>query len=163
MSFGSAALSAGVSGAPLRQLVPMFLQPGGSLGFLDRLRRDRVVLENVTCNNDDYTVNGVVRVLNMDFHKTVYVRYTLDEWRTSPELRAEYVSGSCDGLSDRFRVSLPAGALQPGERLQFVVRFECQGQVYWDNNGNENYVVQMIRSASASTMEEFGDWSGGRL
>ncbi|XP_043203322.1 uncharacterized protein LOC122371233 isoform X1 [Amphibalanus amphitrite] len=163
MSFGSAALSSGAGGAPLRQLVPMFLQPGGSLGFLDRLRRERVVLENVCCNNDEYTVNGVVRVLNMDFHKTVYVRYTLDEWRTAPELRAEYVPGSCDGLSDRFRFTLHAGALSPGERLQFVLRFECQGQQFWDNNFGENYLVQMIRSASASIVDEPGEWSGGRL
>ena len=162
MSFGSAALTSG-GGVPTRHLVPMFLQPGGSLGFLDRLRRDRVVLENVTCNNDEHTVNGVVRVLNMDFHKAVFVRYTLDEWRTGPELQAEYVPGSCDGLSDRFRFSLYAGALMPGERVQFVLRFVCQGQQFWDNNGGENYLVQMIRSASALSVEELGDWSGGRL
>lgn len=163
MSFGSAALSAGGGGAPLRHLVPMFLQPGGSLCFLDRLRRERVVLENVTCDNDEFYVHGVVRVLNMDFHKAVFVRHTLDEWRTGPELRAEYLPGSCDGLSDRFRFTLHAASLMAGERLHFVVRLECLGQEYWDNNCGENYSVQMIRTSTASPMDEPGDWSGGRL
>ncbi|XP_037068043.1 glycogen-binding subunit 76A-like [Pollicipes pollicipes] len=153
MTFGSAALG---GGAPGRHLVAMFLQPGGSLGFLDRLQHDRVSLENVVCRDDDLSVRGIVRVLNMDFCKVVRVRYTLDEWRTSAETQAEYVPGSCDGLSDRFTFTLYASTLTPGQRLQFVVQFECQGQTFWDNNGGQNYSVQLIMTSTSPTTDDFG-------
>ncbi|XP_037085121.1 glycogen-binding subunit 76A-like [Pollicipes pollicipes] len=145
--------------AAQRQLVTMFLQPTSGMGLEDRLRRDKVCLERVSTHDDDWSVRGVVRVLNMDYFKSVCVRYTLDEWRTWSDAVAAYVPGSCDGLSDRFQFRLYCSTLSAGQRLHFAVVFRCQGQEFWDNNGGADYTV-LSALANHGSPEE---WSGGRF
>ncbi|XP_043228047.1 glycogen-binding subunit 76A-like [Amphibalanus amphitrite] len=124
-----------------RQLVPMFLQPSSGLGFEERLRRDKVCLIGVTTHQEDWSVRGVVRVLNMDYYKSVCVRYTLDEWRTWSDATASYVQGSCDGFADRFHFTLYCSTLAAGQRLHFAIVFRCLGQEFWDNNHGNDYTV----------------------
>ena len=124
-----------------RQLVPMFLQPSSGMGFEDRLRRDKVCLIGVTTHHEDWSVRGVVRVLNMDYYKSVCVRYTLDEWRTWSDAVASYVQGSCDGFADRFHFTLYCSILGAGQRLHFAIVFRCLGQEFWDNNQGNDYTV----------------------
>lgn len=168
MSFSSssAAAVAGVATVDVHSphLVPMFLQPGGSLGFTDQLHRDRVRLETVVCRDGEWAVRGVVRVLNMDFHKSVRVRYTLDNWQTEREVEATYVHGSCDGLSDRFSFRLDARGLSHGGQLQFAVCFNCRGDTYWDSNGGRNYVVQLHELGPSRPYGSSppSDWTDGR-
>jgi len=143
--------------------VPLFLQPSTGLGFEDRLRRDKVCLVSVTCHEDDWSVRGVVRVLNMDFYKSVCVRYTLDEWRTWSDTVATYVPGSCDGFADRFQFTIYCGTLSAGQRLHFAVAFRCQGQEFWDNNRGANYSVLCALAAGRGEDEVHGEWTGGRF
>ncbi|EDX11056.1 GD12289 [Drosophila simulans] len=81
-------------------LMPLFQQPGGLPKFLDAVREKQVSLENAAVtDNINQTISGSVRVRNLDFHKSVHIRYSLDGWRSYADLQANYVENSCDGFS----------------------------------------------------------------
>nr|XP_053649498.1 LOW QUALITY PROTEIN: uncharacterized protein LOC128700368 [Cherax quadricarinatus] len=126
---------------PRRVLTPLFQQPGSQINFLERVRNQRVVVENVEVG-EDMSVRGLVRVLNLDFHKSVCVRYTFDQWRNFHEATATYVPGSYDGLTDRFSFLLWGSFLQDNGALVFCVRYQTLNQEFWDNNFDRNYTLQ---------------------
>jgi hypothetical protein len=131
-----------------RCLIPLFQQPGGQPDFIDRVRDNFVCLENAAVTDTvSYSISGTVRVRNLDFHKSVHVRYTLDGWKTFADLQAIYVPNSCDGFSDKFSFILYAHTVQVGQRLEFAIRFQCRGGQYWDNNRAANYAFQCLPPA----------------
>ncbi len=133
-----------------KSLVPMFKQPGISLNFLDRVRDQFVCLENaVVCETPVCSITGMVRVRNMDFHKSVFVRYSSDNWRTLSEVQAVYVPDSCDGFSDKFSFVVYLYHVPPSQRIELAVRFHCRGSIFWDNNFGANYVFQSFASPPA--------------
>lgn len=133
---------------PDRCLIPLFQQPGGQLDFIDRVRDDFVCLENAMVTDTvSYSISGTARVRNLDFHKSVHVRYTLDGWKTFADLQATYFPNSCDGFSDKFSFVLYAHTVQVGQRLEFAIRFQCKGSQYWDNNRGANYAFQCLPPA----------------
>ncbi|KAG5309347.1 GBS76 protein, partial [Acromyrmex insinuator] len=150
-----------------RMLVPLFQQPGGMPNFLDMVRERRVCLENVVVQDPvTLAIQGTVRVINLDFHKSVHVRYTLNSWRNFSDLQATYVPNSCDGFSDKFSFILYCHTLPIGQRLEFAVRFQCKGAQHWDNNGGANYCFQCLPASSTTgyipiTIDECrrGSWS----
>ena len=137
---------------PERCLIPLFEQPGGQPDFMDRVRDEQVCLENaIVTDSISSTISGTVRVRNLDFHKSVHIRYTLDGWKTFADLQATYVQNTCDGFSDKFTFTLYAHTVQVGQRLEFAVRFQCRGAQYWDSNGGNNYVFQCLPPTNRST------------
>ncbi|XP_067212391.1 glycogen-binding subunit 76A isoform X2 [Linepithema humile] len=135
-----------------RTLMPLFQQPGGMGNFLDLVRERRVCLENALVRDPvTLAIQGTVRVINLDFHKSVHVRYTLDAWRNFSDLQATYVPNSCDGFSDKFSFVLYCHTLSIGNRLEFAVRFQCKGAQYWDNNAGVNYCFQCLPASSSSS------------
>ncbi|CAK9833225.1 Glycogen-binding subunit 76A [Anthophora retusa] len=133
-----------------RTLVPLFQQPGGMPNFLDLVRERRVCLENVLVQDPiSLCIQGTVRVINLDFHKSVHIRYTQNSWRNFSDLQATYVLNSCDGFSDKFSFVLYCHTLPVGQRLEFAVRFQCKGEQYWDNNAGANYCFQCLPASSA--------------
>ncbi|XP_023178368.2 glycogen-binding subunit 76A [Drosophila hydei] len=130
-------------------LMPLFQQPGGLATFLDAVREKQVSLENAAVTDSiNQTIAGSVRVRNLDFHKSVHVRYSLDGWRSFADLQANYVENSCDGFSDKFTFVLFGNSLHVGQRLEFAVRFQCKGQQFWDNNYGANYCFQCLPSSN---------------
>ncbi|KAF2360175.1 CBM21 (carbohydrate binding type-21) domain [Trinorchestia longiramus] len=131
--------------AQKRMLMPLFQQPCILPGFLDRVRASKVSLETISVG-EDMSVRGYVRVLNIDFHKHVVVRYTFDGWRNFHEATATYVHNSCDGFSDKFSFLLWGSFLQENGSLTFCIRYSAGGSEYWDNNRGTNYVLQCYTS-----------------
>nr|XP_033334337.1 glycogen-binding subunit 76A isoform X1 [Megalopta genalis] len=132
-----------------RTLVPLFQQPGGMSNFLDLVRERKVCLENALVQDPiSLSIQGTVRVINLDFHKSVHIRYTLNSWRNYSDLQATYVPNSCDGFSDTFSFVLYCHTLSVGQRLEFAVRFQCKGEQYWDNNAGINYCFQCLKTSS---------------
>uniref|UniRef100_A0A182FD48 CBM21 domain-containing protein n=2 Tax=Anopheles albimanus TaxID=7167 RepID=A0A182FD48_ANOAL len=128
-----------------RVLVPLFQQPGALPCFLDRVREKQVNLENAAVTDPiTLTITGTVRVRNLDFHKSVYVRYTLDNWRSYSDLQATYAENSCDGFSDKFTFTLHGNSVQVGQRIEMAIRFHCRGEQFWDSNYDTNYVFQCL-------------------
>ena len=128
---------------PTTSLVPMFTQPGGNSTFLDTVFAQKISLENAFMEGPS-TVFGIVRVLNISFHKAVTVRWTTDGWRSVRETDAEYVAGSSQGGTDKFsfKLQFPCEELEVGAKLQFCLRYECSGE-FWDSNRGNNYVFQV--------------------
>ncbi|KAM3966224.1 glycogen binding subunit 76A isoform 2-T2 [Aphomia sociella] len=123
-------------------LVPLFQLPRD---LTDKLEKLNVCMESArVCDGVHVTVCGSVRVRNLDFHKTVHVRYTMNRWKTYTDLQASYVQGSCDGYSDRFQFVLYVPSISSGQRLELAVRFQCKGQQFWDNNSGANYCFDCL-------------------
>ncbi|KAK2585904.1 hypothetical protein KPH14_010489 [Odynerus spinipes] len=149
-----------------KTLIPLFQQPGGLPTFLDLVRERKVCLENVLVQDPvTLCIQGTVRVLNLDFHKSVHIRYTLNSWKNFSDLQATYILNSCDGFSDKFSFILYCHTLTIGQRLEFAVRFQCKGSQYWDNNGGANYCFQCLPVSSnveyvpTRAAENNRDWS----
>ncbi|XP_057652557.1 glycogen-binding subunit 76A [Diorhabda carinulata] len=135
-----------------KYLLPMFQQPVGLPNFLDLVREHNVCLENVFVEDPiSLSLKGTVRVRNLDFHKSVHIRYTLDSWQTFADVKATYVDNSCDGFSDKFTFLLYAHTLSIGQKLEMACRFQCRGCQYWDNNGGSNYCFQCLPVSHSTT------------
>lgn len=131
-------------------LVPLFQLPRD---VTDKLESLNVCLESArVCDGVHVTVCGSVRVRNLDFHKTVHIRYTMNRWKTFTDLQTTYVQGSCDGYSDRFQFVLYAPAISSGQRLELAVRFQCKGQQFWDNNSGANYCFDCLALGTSSAL-----------
>jgi len=137
---------------PEKVLMPLFQQPNVQPNFLDRVRQNNVCLESAIVSDASlFAISGLVRVKNIDFHKSVYIRYSIDSWRSFSDLQARYISNSCDGFSDRFSFVLYAHTLSLGQRLEFAVRFHAAGQQFWDSNGGVNYIFECTSRGPSRT------------
>ena len=116
-----------------------FAQPGTEPDFFDRISSQKVCLESL--RSERRSVHGIVRLANIAYEKSVNVRWTMDRWQNYHESRASYVPCSSDGKTDSFTFELPMN----GEDIEFAIRYECNGQEYWDNNRGHNYVVYSSR------------------
>ena len=122
-----------------------FIQPSSLLNFMDRVRNNKVCLENCVVSNSagNLSINCIIRVLNISFEKSVTLRFTTNGWLTSNEALASYIPNSCDGFSDKFSVTFSVSAggycLTPGQRLLFALKYLANGEEYWDNNMGLNY------------------------
>ncbi|XP_036275935.1 protein phosphatase 1 regulatory subunit 3D [Pipistrellus kuhlii] len=124
----------------LQCLVPDFPPPIEGADFGERLRRQLVCLERVTCS--DLGVSGSVRVRNVAFEKQVAVRYTFSDWRSALEAAARWrgPAGS-EGTEDVFTFGFPVPPflLARGSRVHFAVRYRVAGAEHWDNNDGRDY------------------------
>ncbi|KAL4622598.1 protein phosphatase 1 regulatory subunit 3A-like [Arapaima gigas] len=114
--------------------------------LLDAVRANKVEVESVSIAEDEpLTFTGLVRVLNIAFHKAVYVRFTMNCWNSFFDVRADYVHGSNDVETDQFsfKLSFAKPYLYSGARIEFVVRFETPEGDYWANNAGRNYSVSL--------------------
>ncbi len=109
----------------------------------ERLQQQKLELERIELLPGSTMIRGIVRVLNLCFHKAVYIRVTLDGWQSHFDLLAEYMPGSSDGETDSFSFHL---VLTPpfqdeGLRVEFCLRYESAVGTFWANNGGTNYIV----------------------
>lgn len=133
-------------------LVPMFTQPSASSSFNSRISHQRICLESAFQEGQN-SITGTVRVVNLSFHKTVIVRWTINDWASVAESTASFVKGSSRDGTDQFRFKLELAAgesLGVGSRIQFCLKYICEGE-HWDSNGGANYVFQAFPSVTEHT------------
>ncbi|XP_056312028.1 uncharacterized protein ppp1r3aa isoform X2 [Danio aesculapii] len=108
-----------------------------------KLQQQKLELERFELLPGSTTIRGIIRVLNLCFHKSVFVRVTLDGWQSHFELMAEYVPGSSDGQTDCFCFHLDLTPPFPveGLRVEFCLRYESAVGTFWASNGGTNYIV----------------------
>ncbi|KAM8830399.1 uncharacterized protein ACB058_018702 isoform 1-T1 [Synchiropus picturatus] len=131
---------------PTYHVHPEFNSPSGS-ALLQAVHRSKVEVEKLSCvESEPLAFTGIVRVLNISFHKAVYIRSTMDNWTSYFDHPAEYVQGSCDGDTDQFsfRLSFAPPFITHGSRIEFVVRYETSDGDFWANNSSMNYVVTLL-------------------
>jgi hypothetical protein len=105
-----------------------------------------IKLEQLTFSNSDSSLIGSIIVANIAFEKSVFVRYTLDNWKTTSETAAEYAHTRADdgpGSHDQFRfgIDLSGRTNLHNETLLLCARYNVSGHEYWDNNNGHNYRV----------------------
>ncbi|KAK4234533.1 carbohydrate-binding module family 21 protein [Achaetomium macrosporum] len=106
-----------------------------------------VRLERVWLSNDQKSLVGSVAVANLAFQKLVACRFTLDYWKTTSEVAAEYVSeiraADTPHSQDRFNFTIKLSDLAnlESKTLYFCIRYNVNGQEYWDNNNGTNFQV----------------------
>ncbi|CAN9516019.1 unnamed protein product [Ophioblennius macclurei] len=140
---------------PIYTVLPEFRAPAGC-ALLQAVQSHKVEVEHISAvENEPLAVSGLVRVLNISFHKSVYIRSTMDSWATYFDHPAEYVQGSNDGSTDQFsfKLSFAPPYTTHGSRIEFVVRYETSDGDYWANNSSMNYVVTLLLSYEDDTAQ----------
>lgn len=110
-----------------------------------------VRVERVFLSSDKKNLIGVVAVQNLAYHKQVTARFTLDYWKTTSEVIAEYnndvrrkqVNDGCDRFN--FTIKLTDQTNLENKTMFFCVRYAVNGQQFWDNNGSINYQVEFAK------------------
>lgn len=89
-----------------------------------------------------------VLVKNITYEKRVSVRYTMDEWATFKDGNASFQSPMdhmASSAYDRFILTIDLNkeelGLENNAKMEFSIRYEAEGSVYWANNEEENYKV----------------------
>jgi hypothetical protein len=110
-----------------------------------------VRVERIFLTSDHQTLVGNIAVANMSFHKFVVARFTLDYWKTTSEVVAEFnhdvrKKQKEDGY-DRFNfnIKLADQANLEAKTLLLCVRYQVNGQEFWDNNNSMNYQVDFSK------------------
>lgn len=119
--------------------------------FTQCLAKNHVSLESVSLS--DNMLVGTIRVKNLAYHKKVSVRITYDCWNTTEEVPAHYINnGLINGQGHQmpssvdtfsFNHEFPIHKLRQNYGVEFAVCFQCEGQEFWDNNDNTNYVISV--------------------
>lgn len=116
-----------------------------------------VRVERVYLSADGNTLVGAVAARNIAFHKLVVARFTLDYWKTTSEVVADYDDDirrktAADGY-DRFlfNIKLQDQANLENKTLFFCVRYTVDGHEFWDNNNSFNYQVEFSKNAKTQT------------
>ncbi|KAI8942020.1 hypothetical protein NX059_000127 [Plenodomus lindquistii] len=112
-----------------------------------------VRVERIFLASDNQTLVGTIACANISFQKFVVARFTLDYWKTTSEVVAEFnhdvrKKQKEDGY-DRFNfnIKLVDQANLESKTLLLCVRYQVGGQEFWDNNNSMNYQVDFIKKA----------------
>ncbi|OBA19682.1 hypothetical protein METBIDRAFT_46171, partial [Metschnikowia bicuspidata var. bicuspidata NRRL YB-4993] len=112
----------------------------------------QVFLENIFLSADKRYLLGQVAVQNIDFEKSVTIRYSVDKWCTIVEIQAIYIPDiphilkahnydrfmfkiSLDLFVNGFHTSVdPLSTAPPDFLAELCVKYRVNGQELWDNN-----------------------------
>jgi hypothetical protein len=112
-----------------------------------------VRLERIFLSPDNKNLVGSVAVANLAFNKYVVARFTLDYWKTTSEVVAEFNNDirqpkHSDGF-DRFNFNIKIAdqANLEAKTMFFCIKYSVNGQEYWDNNNATNFQVDFRKKA----------------
>lgn len=107
-------------------------------------------VERIFLSADKNTLIGTCAAQNISFHKLVVARFTLDYWKTTSEVVAEYNNDprnpnpdGCDRFN--FHIKLSDQANIDNKTLLLCVRYAVGGQEFWDNNNHLNFQVDFTK------------------
>ncbi|CAK4032282.1 carbohydrate-binding module family 21 [Lecanosticta acicola] len=113
-------------------------------------RAQAIRVERIFLSADKTTLVGVCGVQNIAFQKKVVARFTLDYWKTTSEVVAEYNNDTRNRPTDgcdrfNFHIVLSDQANIDNKTLLLCVRYNVGGQEFWDNNNDRNFQVDFAR------------------
>jgi len=113
-------------------------------------------VERLVLSQDKDTLIGTCAVHNISFQKLVVARFTLDYWKTTSEVVAEYSNASHNDGLDRFNfyIRLADQANIASKTMLLCVRYNVGGQEFWDNNYNSNYQIDFSETKPVRTRAE---------
>lgn len=127
----------------MKYLSPSFVEPCKTDLFHDRVYKQNVCLESISC--DDSVVTGIIRVTNLCYAKEVKIRLTLDSWTSFRDVWADHLASNDDGKTEQFsfRFTVPVD-FEVDLGIEFAIRYRVAEQEFWDNNFGKNYRVQCL-------------------
>ena len=111
-----------------------------------------VRVERVFLSANKKSLMGAIAVRNVAFHKFVVARFTLDYWKTTSEVVADFNNDVRRKYTDEgydpfvFNIKLDDQNNLENKTLFFCVRYNVDGQEYWDNNNSINYQVDFSKN-----------------
>lgn len=125
-----------------------FSQPASDyVQFRNRLDKQNVCLENVIIKENEDQIFGTIKVANLSYEKTIFVRSSCDDWSTHQDISCSYVPNSLSSSAATsayviydtftFNLNLPTKS----KRMEFCICFRSGQTEYWDNNENKNYLL----------------------
>ncbi|KAI8876876.1 carbohydrate-binding module family 21 protein [Backusella circina FSU 941] len=116
-------------------------------------KKDRIIrVEKTNFRLNDDTLVGKVMVRNLDYQKTVMIRYTFDFWETIENVQAIYRESTNKKVYDVFGFTIDHVPDKPNAVVYFAVYYKVGGQEYWDNNDGKNYEIQIVTSKPTTTI-----------
>ncbi|UJR15067.1 hypothetical protein I4U23_002037 [Adineta vaga] len=123
--------------------------------YLHEVWKSQVKLEHAdtrlksSITNEQY-LYGTVWVTNAGYWKNVTVKYTFNRWLNTYEYDAHHRYHSNDFRNlDQFDFSIDIP--QDVDRIDFVIRYQVNGQEHWDNNEGKNYTLETESSTIPQT------------
>lgn len=116
-----------------------------------------VWFEEAWLSTDKTTMVGLAIITaHQGFERRVMCRYTLDSWKSVSEIDAEFFGLYSEGHSyssspsvdrprqDRytFSIKLPSSIDLITQTVYFCMRYNVDGQDFWDNNGGSNFKAE---------------------
>lgn len=115
-----------------------------------------VSLESLDWENARSVIKGCVLVHNVAFEKSVMVRMSFNLWQTWIDVEATYKESLNDAL-DRFSFELVTpnhlsylNLINTSSSCSMAIRYQVNGQEYWDNNNQCNFNVQWVSCVATS-------------
>lgn len=109
--------------------------------LINKVMSNGVCLKSV--NTIGTNITGIIAVANYCYKKQVWVRYTMDKWRSNAEVPSLFVSCSDHKDIDTFSFSVFLSPNIPvGAKCEFCIRYVAGDKEYWDNNDRANYLVE---------------------
>ncbi|KAL2752974.1 carbohydrate-binding module family 21 protein [Sodiomyces alcalophilus JCM 7366] len=131
-------------------------------------RAQPVRLEKVWLSPDQKSLMGSVAVANLAFQKSVTCRFTLDYWKTTSEVNADFTQEMRDKdaphTHDRFTfaIKLSDTAHLETKTLYLCIRYNVIGQEFWDNNDHANFQVDFRKTPVTRSSRRSLPGAGGR-
>ena len=119
-----------------------FIMPSRKADFWERVYKHNVLLEQAYFSVTKLSVVGDVLVTNLSYEKEVSVLCTWNDWSKQFEVRAEFNAHYGNLNTDVFTFELPI-CFSYCNTMMFAIRYKVGGKVFWDNNGGENYPIQI--------------------
>lgn len=98
----------------------------------------KLVNSDVKFHTNEIEFIGFVETFNFrnaSNKPTVAIRYTIDDWNTFKEEKAEFISDSLF----RFKLYIKE-EIKKISVIRYAIKYTYQGKDFWDNNNNKNYL-----------------------
>ncbi|KAG7660632.1 GAC1 [[Candida] subhashii] len=104
---------------------------------------------------------GLINVKNLAFEKKLYIKLTLNNWKTSIVFGGNSIINFVKSIGDidqfKFKINVDDLILNKYDGvnvdLQMCLKYEVNNQTYWDNNGGANYqfTLSMVNGIKSYT------------
>lgn len=125
----------------------------------DVCRKLPVMLRSLSLTDDQNYIYGSVVVANLAAEKAVVCRFTCDEWHTVSEVSASYCTGASPVKNIpgydcfTFLIDISDIANLESTSLSCCIRYNVNGNEFWDNNESFNFQVHFSKTVSNTDTE----------
>ncbi|XP_015919805.1 protein phosphatase 1 regulatory subunit 3C-B [Parasteatoda tepidariorum] len=121
-------------------------------------------------SNNEYVLQGNIKVKNLVYEKNVFVRISFDRWLSSVDVKATYLKPEKNPEKHyeynnfTFSIDIPPSALK-FEVIEFCIGYICNKEKYWDNTGGVNYrlVTEIVKNKTVLPNRSYNKKSNDRI